>query len=272
VVSFVNPQSLPSLEFQVFSYKQFDGLTNMAIDHYFASNNEIKNNPIIRFYGWNPYCLSIGYHQSIKSIDKKLLMNDGYDLITRPTGGRAIFHSEELTYSIIFPKNILTQKELYYYIHEIFTKALNKFGYNVTLARNKPKLSKLKNIATDYPCFTMSAETEVEYRGKKLIGSAQKIYKNLILQHGSILIGNSHTKLSKYLIVSQSDRNNVNEDIKSKTICLSSINRNEITPQQLEEETLRQLESNENISLIYKDIEEDLIDKARNLYKKDMVN
>jgi len=240
----------------------------MAVDHWFASNYEHNKHPVFRFYGWNPNCLSIGYHQSFSIIDTNALEKDGYEKIRRPTGGRAIFHSEELTYSVIFPKNILDQKKLYNYMHEIFTAALNNLGIEVILAENKPKLPKLVNHATDYPCFTRSAETEVEYNGKKLIGSAQKNYPDLILQHGSILIGKSHEKLSKYLNASENERKLIEQEIKSKTICLNSINEKKISIEVIEKEIFKQLESNDNISLIFKHLDDEIINKAITLYKK----
>ena len=269
---YANSIILPPLIFQLYPYNQYTGLTNMAIDHYIATNSEKTFNPIFRFYGWKPYCISLGYHQSENLIDKQLLKSYGYDFITRPTGGRAIFHSEELTYSIIFPKNILSQQQLYIYIHETFTKVLNKLDYNVVLATNKPKLPKLKDLATDYPCFTRSAETEVEYDGKKIIGSAQKKYPNSILQHGSILIGDFHRNLSKFLITNENERYIIDKEIKSKTICLNKLNRKNITPQQIEEETLKQLESDKNISLIFKELKEELLKKAQKLYIKEFNN
>ena len=255
------------LEFQIYPFKKYDGLTNMAIDHYFASNFGELMNPIVRFYGWKPYCLSIGYHQSADSINSKLLNSDGFELVKRPTGGRAIFHSEELTYSVIFPKDILNQKLIYNYMHQIFTVVLNKLKFNVKLATDKPKLPKIVDQPTDYPCFTRSAETEVEYKGKKLIGSAQKIYPDSILQHGSILIGKFHENLSKYLITTDNERYLIEQEIKSKTICLNSINSREITPEQIVDETLKELELNDNFSLIFKELDKDFICKAQSIYK-----
>ena len=269
---YANTPKLPALQFQIFSYKQYNGLTNMSIDHYLAANSILTFDPIIRFYGWDPFCLSIGYHQSIKKIDMQNLNVNNYDFVRRPTGGRAIFHSGELTYSIIFPKNILTQKELYRYIHGLLANALNKLGYNVILASKNVKLSKLKDVATDFPCFTRSAETEVEYDGKKLIGSAQKIYPNSILQHGSILIDDSHKNLSKYLIADDYERYLIENEIKSKTICLKSIIDKEITPQQIEVETLKQLESDDNISLIFKELEDQLIYESKKFYENEFNN
>jgi lipoyl(octanoyl) transferase len=267
VVLYDNLQFPFPLEFQIYPYTKYDGLTNMAIDHYFASNFGELKNPIVRFYGWKPYCLSIGYHQSDNSINSKLLKKDGFELVKRPTGGRAIFHSEELTYSVIFPKEILNQKVIYNYLHQIFAVVLNKLNFEVRLAIDKPKLPKLVDHPTDYPCFTRSAETEVEYEGKKLIGSAQKIYPDSILQHGSILIGKYHENLLKYLITTNNERYLIEQEIKSKTICLNSINNREITPEQIAEGTIKEIELNDNISLIFKELDKNFISKAQSIYK-----
>lgn len=272
MASLDNPQIPFPVEFQIYPYQQYSGLTNMAIDHYFASKFDKINKPIFRFYGWKPYCVSLGFHQSSKTIDKELLEKDGFELIKRPTGGRAIFHSEELTYSVIFPKAILSQNALYNYIHQILTQALNNLSYEVKLAMGKPKLPKLINQATDYPCFTRSAETEVEYDGKKLIGSAQKIYQNSILQHGSILIGNFHENLSKYLFTNENDRYLIEKELKSKTNCLNNISDSKISPEQIESEVLNQLESDDKISLIFMELEDDLTNTALREYKKEFEN
>ena len=269
---YANSSKLPALQFQIFTYRQYNGFTNMSIDHYLAATSLETFDPILRFYGWIPFCLSIGYHQSEKKIDIRKLKNDTFDFVRRPTGGRAIFHSEELTYSIIFPKNILTQKELYSYIHGILANALIKLGYNVIFASKNAKLPKLKDVVTDFPCFTRSAETEVEYNGKKLIGSAQKIYPNSILQHGSILIDDSHKNLSKYLIADDDERYLIENEIKSKTICLKSIIDKEITSQQIEAEILKQLESDDNISLIFKELEDQMINESQKFYEIEFNN
>lgn len=256
----------------IYSYQKFDGITNMAVDHYLASHLKEIDEPIIRFYGWDPYCISIGYHQSNKNIDEKSLKLDGYDFIRRPTGGRAIFHSEELTYSAIFPKKIISRKELYKFIHIIFLRALNNLGYNARLVSNKDKLPKIIDSAADYPCFTRSAETEVEYNGKKLIGSAQKIYPNGILQHGSILTGKFHENLSRYLIANADEKDAIKEEILSKTIYLNSINNIGTTEKEIGEQVLKQLESHNKISLIFKEFSDGFLIKAKQFYRKEFKN
>ncbi|MEJ2542893.1 MAG: hypothetical protein P8Y99_02380 [Calditrichaceae bacterium] len=71
----------------------------MAIDYYFSEQMNKINEPVLRFYGWNPFCLSLGKHQDLNSVNLGKIISDGYDIVRRPTGGSAIFHSDELTYS-----------------------------------------------------------------------------------------------------------------------------------------------------------------------------
>ena len=74
---------------------------NMAFDDYFARN--IGNRPLLRFFRWNPYCLSLGYGQESSVFSPFLLRENNIDIVRRPTGGRAVLHADEVTYSIIIP-------------------------------------------------------------------------------------------------------------------------------------------------------------------------
>jgi lipoyl(octanoyl) transferase len=59
--------------------------------------------PVLRIYQWKPYCISLGANQDYNSVDQKKAADDGLDIVKRPTGGRAILHAEELTYSVVYP-------------------------------------------------------------------------------------------------------------------------------------------------------------------------
>jgi len=235
----------------------------MAIDHYFASNCQDNSIPVLRFYGWDPYCMSIGYHQKKELINIKTLTDDGYDLVRRPTGGRAIFHAGELTYGIISPKARTDQHHLYKFIHWILSTALNDLGYPVELKSDLEKLPRLRHEADDYPCFTRSAQTEVQFEGKKIIGSAQKIYKHSILQHGSILIGCEHEILPKYLLVDKSIKTSIDIEISKKTIHLNAIGKYNINIEKLITSILNQLDKLKNISLYFKQLNQDELRNAK---------
>lgn len=170
----------------------------MAIDYYFSKWMHKIKLPVLRFYGWNPFCLSLGRHQDASNVNVAKVNSDGFDLIRRPTGGSAIFHSDELTYSIVIPQKIIHHKELYLLIHQILCQTFKKLGYNVKLQDNHNAVNYLKKGNATFICFNRSAYTEIKSNNKKLVGSAQKIYSNAILQHGSILLDNTQNKIVEY--------------------------------------------------------------------------
>jgi len=226
----------------------------MAVDYHLSSSLLENEMPVLRFYGWKPYCLSIGYHQKSELIDHTQLRQHGYDSVRRPTGGRAIFHAEELTYSVHIPKNLLHHQHLYLFIHEVFTSALCDLGYKVDLKSSKNALPKITNKPDDIPCFTKSAWSEIQFEGKKVVGSAQKINPESILQHGSILIGNIHLCISQYLNIKDDTRKILKKEMQEKTICLNEINPQPITPDLLITSILNQLELLSHISVNSRDL------------------
>jgi lipoate-protein ligase A len=221
----------------------------MALDHLLALNCQPEDIPILRFYGWSPYCVSIGYHQKKDLINFVKLKQDGCDFVQRPTGGRAIFHAEELTYSVISPRNYIHHKKIYHFFHHLFAEALNAIGYPVELKTDNEKLGALTHRADDFPCFTKSAQTEVQFENKKLIGSAQKFYEGAILQHGSLLIGKKHQSLPEYLKVNSQTKENIEMEIKEKTICLVEIKKEPISQEKIIQSIINQLELVRGISV-----------------------
>ena len=200
----------------------------MAIDYYFSTLICQINDPVIRFYGWDPFCLSLGRHQDIHEVNFTKLQSDGYDVVRRPTGGSAIFHSDELTYSIVIPKNIMHHKELYFMMHQVIYRTLRKQGYNVNLQAQNDSINYLKNGDATFICFNRSAYTEIKYKNKKLIGSAQKIYHDAILQHGSILIGSTQNKITEYF-----GHNNQAQEDNLKYLIENSISLDKISDKKL---------------------------------------
>jgi lipoate-protein ligase A len=187
---------------EIISFKANSGAENMRIDAQMALNPRNHNRAYLRFYGWQPYCLSLGYHQDRSIIDTDALQYYGYQWVQRPTGGRAILHAEELTYCTVFPRKIISPKKLYKLLHSCIALALQNLGFAVELASESKVLPRISKAApADSPCFTRSAPTEIRFKGKKLVGSAQRIYPSAILQHGSILIGNKHKLLPHFLIM-----------------------------------------------------------------------
>jgi lipoate-protein ligase A len=240
----------------------------MAIDYLLRERCAEIETPILRFYGWKPSCISIGYHQKPNLVNFNYLKEEGIDIVRRPTGGRAIFHANELTYSISCPRSIMDHKDLYYYFHKIFADALLSWDYPVNLKTDNDELGSLTHQADDFICFTKSAHTEVQFAEKKLIGSAQKLYADTILQHGSILIGKEHQRLIDFLNVSPSEKTIIESEIKNKTICLHEIKLGYISQEKIIKSILEQLELVRGISVNSRTLTDAEIESAREYEKK----
>jgi len=190
----------------------------MFMDHWFARQmGKLLDKPLLRFYGWQPSCISLGYHQNASDVTNHLCIQDGIDIVRRPTGGRAILHAEELTYSVIYPYHDLDISNFYRLVHIPFVLALEKMQIKAIFESSQADFSNIYKTDRAFLCFASSAKFEVEISGKKLIGSAQRVYQNAILQHGSVLLGSQHEKLVDFLHLSESRKLKMKQYIREHT-------------------------------------------------------
>ena len=185
---------MTNVNFIPFEYN--NGKKNMEIDEELL-NNAIETEsltPTFRLYGWTPACISLGRNQRDGFLDRNLLTTLGIDIVTRLTGGRALLHDKEITYSFICNQNFLKNGasiiKSYTEISEILIKAFNKLNINLTLGGDSV------HTKHDY-CMLVSTGADLNYEGRKLIGSAQCRKKGYILQHGSILFDYNKTLLEE---------------------------------------------------------------------------
>lgn len=172
---------------KIIPYETRTGKENMQIDSDlldFAIKNELKE-PIFRLYGWEPACVSLGRNQKDDFLDYKLLKSKNIDVVRRLTGGRALLHDNEITYSFICPESFLQNGShivsSYKEISQILIDKFKKFGIDLDFGASKPI-----KTGFDY-CMLISTGADLCYKEKKLIGSAQCRSHGYILQHGSIL-------------------------------------------------------------------------------------
>ncbi len=177
-----------------------NGAFNMAYDENLVHKfNSFNQKPILRIYGWNPHAISVGFNQGIDHFDLKKLNDNGIDIVRRPTGGRAILHAHELTYSVIIKLNDDGPRAIYTFINKGLLRGLQLLGIRAELSSDDTDFRKHYQTNQAVACFSTSTKSEIKYRGKKLIGSAQRKYGNVILQHGSFLLGSDHRDIVKYL-------------------------------------------------------------------------
>lgn len=194
--------------------------------------------PLLRLYGWRPWAISLGHHQSTGDLDLQRCAHDGIDVVRRPTGGRAILHAQELTYCVVMytgRRSILT---VYNDISRALVAGLRLFGVEVSLQKSQPDFQEAYRHASSIPCFTSSARYEIEWRGRKLVGSAQRRFgdgeRDVVLQHGSILCGPAHRRLTEYLRIADPGLLcRVRKEMEEKTVDLREITGQEVDMQHL---------------------------------------
>lgn len=175
---------------------------NMALDEAFLSTTAQKKElPTLRLYSWQVPSLSLGYAQPAADVDQDELAKRGWQLVRRPTGGKAILHTDELTYSITAPLDeplvAGSLLESYQRISRALQTALNLLETN-TIADNIPDLP--FEISKKEPvCFQTPSNYEITWNGKKLIGSAQARKLGGVLQHGSLPLYGDLSRITQVL-------------------------------------------------------------------------
>lgn len=205
------------------------GLKNMETDLQLVDRCRETGTAYLRFYRWKPYTISLGYNQNKSTnspfINYSKCREDKIDIVTRPTGGRAVLHSEELTYSVVInstlPVHLLHHEISLAIINGL--KTLHPALQSLSFTNNSPDLLKLAKTGMYNLCFNTAIKNEINYFGKKLVGSAQRKFGDIVLQHGSVLIGSHHKSIINYLNIPPEKLENTKNQIESKTTCLNEI-------------------------------------------------
>jgi lipoate-protein ligase A len=192
-----------------------DAFYNMALDEALLFSCEEQNSPpIIRLYRWNPPGISLGYSQPIaRTIDLKKCRERQIDVVRRITGGRAVLHENELTYSVCadtgnYPDLGQSTIQTYQKISSALLESLRFLGITAEWHKPSPKMESLSFHKFPYkPCFVSTSRYEITVKGRKLIGSAQRRFGSRsgrdstmsFIQHGSILTGKGRYSIAEFL-------------------------------------------------------------------------
>lgn len=212
------------------------GRFNMKFDIELAKSCP-DNEAFLRIYSWNPYCISLGSNQLFEDINIPKATSDGIDVVKRPTGGRAILHAEEITYSVVMPLSCgLTPKQIYTKISQALLKGLAEYDsrlISAELENIQPNFPELLKQPSGVLCFASTAKSEVKFDSKKIIGSAQRKFNNVVLQHGSVLCGTYHQKLVEYLNKDENSIQLLKEELKNSTTEISTILKSDVNYEKL---------------------------------------
>ncbi|MEJ2194024.1 MAG: biotin/lipoate A/B protein ligase family protein [Ignavibacteriaceae bacterium] len=218
--------------------KFMSGTDNMKSDLLLAKSLEYDET-ILRLYQWDPYCISLGANQSMEDLLIENVYKDNIEIVKRPTGGRAILHSEELTYSVISQLNTgLSPKDLYKEINVALIAGLINFDDNLRkldLHKSQPYFPSHYKEDKSAICFSLPSKNEISFCGKKLVGSAQRRIGNVLLQHGSILCGAYHKNICNYLALPESTLSVLRKEMDNNTTDLNEILFKEIEIDELAE-------------------------------------
>jgi lipoyl(octanoyl) transferase len=167
-----------------------DGFYNMALDEVLAlAAGEGRTGAVVRFYGWDPPAVSLGYNQDDADIDRAACASAGIDVVRRPTGGRAVFHKDEFTYSVAAPSDdpLLggTIAQTYRTIAGALLAGLRNLGVGADMVRSEVGAAGPNRAAS---CFAAAGRYEITAGGRKIVGSAQRRIGGGLLQQGSVLL------------------------------------------------------------------------------------
>jgi lipoate-protein ligase A len=176
------------------------GAWNMALDESILEHiGRGASLPTLRLYAWDPACLSLGHAQPYSDVDPVRLKERGWEVVRRLTGGRAILHTDEITYSVIAPNDeprlAGTVLESYNRLAGALLLAVQQLELPVEMKEGKAAETSTPNPV----CFEVPSTYEITVDGKKLIGSAQARKKEGVLQHGSLPLTGDLTRICQAL-------------------------------------------------------------------------
>jgi lipoyl(octanoyl) transferase len=177
------------------------GAWNMALDESILEHiGRGESLPTLRLYAWEPACLSLGHAQPIADVDMKRLRERGWEVVRRLTGGRAILHTDEITYSVIAPSDeprlAGSVLESYNRLAQALLLAVQHLELAVEMKEGKAENASFPNPI----CFEVPSAYEITVNGKKLIGSAQARKREGVLQHGSLPLTGDLTRICQALV------------------------------------------------------------------------
>ena len=184
--------------FDFFPYARYRAEENMALDEtLYQSVITGKRQAVFRIYGWDKPSITLGRFQSASGLDLKRCERDDIPVIRRITGGRGVFHHNEITYCMIIQREkpiVTDKKKAFSWISGIIARGLSHMGIEAYVTSRK--LGELKNPN----CFESTSLCEiVNKRGEKIVGSAMLVQSGTIMAQGSIPLDDTHKQLAAYL-------------------------------------------------------------------------
>ena len=174
------------------------GAENMTRDRALLAAQRPGDDPVLRIYRWDPPAVTIGYNQDAADFDATAARAAGFDVVRRPTGGRAILHADELTYAVVGTSPGPLFGDSLHAVYMTINRALVAFLAGLGIAA-EISAGESREEARGLVCFKSAGRYEIAVAGRKIVGSAQRRTGGCFLQHGSILAGPRHLELLRFL-------------------------------------------------------------------------
>jgi len=214
----------PPAQWRLIVNGEADGASNMAIDEaILGAVSEGLAPPTLRLYAWSPPCISLGRNQPLSQVDLESCSAAGVDVVRRPTGGRAILHTDELTYSValsvVDPRAAAGVTEGYRRLSEGLLAGLRRLGVGAGPAESGGP----GEGASGPACFEVPSHHEITAGGRKLVGSAQWRAKGGVLQHGSLPLEGEIGRIVDYLAVPEEGRETLRRAVRARGCTLEQV-------------------------------------------------
>lgn len=199
---------------------------NMAADLYLLETIP-ADTVIVRLYTWEHPTITLGYMEDpLLVLDHAALKRDGVEWVRRATGGRAVLHAGDITYSCVFPSTLTAMgssiSESYQIISDCLMDGLKQCGIVCTTHDSALDIDAVRTNLK-LPCFLAPNRQEIMVAGKKLVGSAQKRTDTAVLQHGSIPITAQFVNLPDYLTIDDDQKKRFKKLLIDKGTCINDI-------------------------------------------------
>ena len=205
----------------IIDFTSRDGWFNMALDyHLFSLCESGCDDAFLRLYTWEPPALSLGFHEPERIVAAGAAREDGIDIVRRPTGGRVVLHKNDLTYTVVLPTAAAPgcgTGDFYLRISECIVEGLRPLSADLGIDRGRARA----NLEGARPCFASTSRYEITRGGRKVVGSAQRVGRRSVLQHGSIPVGTDYLEIARYL--NGVDPERLRSEIAGSTTCLEEI-------------------------------------------------
>jgi len=247
-------ENLPPAQWRLLISPPGTGAWNMAVDTaVLKSAADGRTPPTLRFYRWTPPCLSLGINQPLEDVDQQTLNEFGWDLVRRPTGGRAILHTDELTYSVIGPKDEPRLAGGVMRSYRLLSSALFTGLKHLGLPVQVQKKKKSGRDSKQPICFENPSDYEITYQGKKLLGSAQARKMGGVLQHGTLPLTGDISRITRVLeFPNHESRTQAAQKMKERSTTVEEILDQEISFQEAREALQQGFEEQLNLTFEWK--------------------